>query len=194
MKYVVSTAAIMMGLSGAAYAGGMAEPAMEPTPTPVVVAPVQPLNDWTGFYAGGQLTMGDVEPGAAELDADGFGLHAGYRYDLGSYVLGAEIDVDRLDVDTLPDDATVARLKAVAGYDAGRFMPYVTAGIARLEVDAGAAGDLSGNGGFYGVGATYAASDRIDLSVEYLQHEFDDFEVLGDTDADTLSARVSFNF
>ncbi|MBS1303709.1 outer membrane beta-barrel protein [Loktanella sp. SALINAS62] len=192
MKYVISTAVMMIGLSGAASAGGMAEPTMEPAPAPVALAPIV-ASDWTGFYGGLHIATGDVDIAGNSVDADGLGLHAGYRYDLGSYVLGAEVDVTRLDIDTLPDDGTVARLKGVAGYDAGAFMPYVTAGIASLSIDT-AADDLRDTGSFFGLGATYAASERVDLSVEYLEHQFDDYETLGDVDASTASVRVSFNF
>ena len=51
---------------------------------------------------------------------------------------------------------TVTRAKLRAGYDAGAFMPYVTAGIFDLDVDGL---NLSDTGAVYGLGMDYKYSD-----------------------------------
>ena len=193
MKHLSISALALVATAGLAHAGSLAPAVNEPAPMTVAPAPVTLDPSWTGFYAGGQIITGDVDvelnPGNADLDTDGLGVHAGYLYDLGSYVLGAEVDYDDLDIDTV-DDASVARLKAIAGYDAGRFMPYVTAGVAQLDVN-----DTDDTGQFIGLGLAYAASENIRISGEYLDHSFEDFDGSNvDYDPSTVSLRVSFAF
>ena len=174
----------------------------QPTVVPMAPAPMVDLG-WTGFYVGGQAGTGDFE---TNLDLDGsggsFGVHAGYLYDLGSVVVGAELDYDSTsfefdDVDGA-EITDVSRLKGIVGYDAGAFLPYLTLGVASAGADLAAAGledDLSDSGTFYGVGVKYAITDSISVGGEYLAHEFEDYEDSGiDVDADTLTLRVSYSF
>ncbi|MFA8442611.1 outer membrane protein [Yoonia sp.] len=188
--------------AGMASAGGMAEPVAEPAPAPVAVAPAPVMmgNDWTGFYAGGQLGYGQLDPDAttdpSEPDGAIYGVHAGYNYDLGSIVLGGEVDFDltNIEVDTPAAEVdSVARLKAKLGYDAGQFMPYVTAGVAQVQTTDGLDGDTDGS--FAGLGLSYMMSDSLILGGEVLQHQFEDVADSGvDIDATTLSLRASFKF
>lgn len=189
--------------AGMASAGGIAEPVAEPAPAPVAVAPAPaPMgNDWTGFYAGGQLGYGKLSSDqiADTDDPEGaiYGVHAGYNYDLGSIVLGGEVDFDLSNIEA-EDPATevdsVARLKAKLGYDAGQFMPYLTAGVARLQTAGALDGDTDGS--FAGLGLSYLATDNLIVGGEVLQHQFEDVaDASGvDIDATTLSLRASFRF
>ncbi len=182
-------------------AGGLSEPVVAPTPVPVAApAPIPTGRDWTGFYAGGSLGYGDVDVDGVDGDFEGltFGGHAGYNYDLGSIVVGGELEAMgtndfTLDGGDLELD-TVLRAKVRAGYDAGAYLPYVTAGWAQATVDGGAAGELEDDGYFYGVGLDYALSDAFTVGGEYLRHEFEDFDGGGDIQADTVALRVSYNF
>ncbi|MGK0260615.1 MAG: outer membrane immunogenic protein [Candidatus Azotimanducaceae bacterium] len=183
---------------------------------------------WTGFYVGGQFGSVDLDTtvplsdffsddqivGAGfelddtvEVGIDGtaFGLHVGYMADLGSYVLGAELDYDSIDFDELSgtfegttftqsiddnSDDTIARLKLRAGYDAGQFLPYLTVGTARLDVE-----DESTNGTFYGAGIAFLATNNLVIGGEILQHQFDDaFDTGFDFEARTMSLRASYKF
>jgi len=177
-------------------------------------------SDWTGFYVGGQVgTMQlDTEFAATDFDqtapagdtveveADGtfVGIHAGYMRDLGAFVVGAEFDYDVIDFDDITatydgvtftesagdTDDTVARLKLRAGYDAGRFLPYATAGLARIDSE-----DENTNGTFFGAGVAFAATDNILVGGEILQHKFDDvFDSGIDYDITTMSLRASYKF
>lgn len=138
--------------AGMASAGGLAPPVETVAPTPIAPAPIMPSSDWSGFYVGGQLGYGKVTtPLISGFDDDFtgaiYGVHAGYMYDLGSIVLGAEIDYDltsmELDypdpnVTAGGDDFTakvdsIMRIKARVGYDAGQFLPYITGGVVRVE-------------------------------------------------------------
>lgn len=198
----VAAAMALVGLSGAANAGGLAEPVIQQAPTPMAApapAPVSYGGDWGGFYAGGQLGWGQLDADAfGDEDPDGalYGVHAGYNYDFGSFVLGAELDYDATDISdaaTGIDLDSVARLKVKAGYDMGQFLPYVTAGVAQATTSG--ALDGTDDGQFAGLGVDYQYNDRIRVGAEALQHQFDDFDGTGnDIDATTIAARVSFTF
>ena len=197
MKTIIPlSAALLLSTGSAAFAGGLAEPVMAPAPAPVPVAaaPIVTSSDWSGFYVGGQAGAGNVELDATtttDLDLNNYGVQAGYLYDLGSFVVGGEASYNKLDIDTLGDDNSVTRVGAIAGFDAGRFMPYLAGGYASLDTDALG----QDNGYYYGVGATYAVTDSINVGVEYLKHEFDDFNDTGtDVTADTTSLKVSYKF
>lgn len=197
----MKTVAILLAsvtLAMPAFAGGMATPEPEPE---IMAAPayVAPSSDWSGFYAGAQLGYGDVDSNGGALDGNGnlYGVHAGYRWDFGQYVAGAELDWDSADIDlgaagdTLDD---VARLKLMAGADLGRALVYGTAGAAQASATVGGVG-LSDTGYFYGAGVDYSVNDRWAVGGEVLQHNFSDFDGSGvDLDATTVSARVSLRF
>jgi outer membrane immunogenic protein len=185
-------------------------------------------SDWTGFYAGGQFGTLDVDTTlpltdflpadeivgegfelgdtiAVEIDGTTYGAHAGYMYDAGSYVLGAEIDFDNVNFDEVSatfqgvsfsenvDDETddsIIRMKFRAGYDAGKFLPYVTVGAARLDSD-----DENTSGTFYGAGVAFLAVDNFLIGGEILKHQFDDVFGSGfDFEATTMSLRASYKF
>ena len=196
---LIATAAALV--ASAATAGGIAEPVMSApvaAPAPVVAAPVVLTNDWSGFYIGGQYGGGTVEldngTATTDLDMTNYGVQAGYLYDLGSFVVGGEASYNVLDIDTLGDDNSVTRVGVIAGYDAGRFMPYLAGGYASLDVDSTAL-TAQDNGYYYGVGATYAVTDSINVGVEYLDHQFDDFDDSGiDINARTTSLKVNYKF
>ncbi len=190
----------LTAIAGYASAGGLAEPVVAPTPAPVpVAAPVPTGRDWTGFYAGGSLGYGqlDVPDTTGDFEGVTFGGHAGYNYDLGNIVIGGELEFTgtndfTLDGGDLELDQ-VLRAKVRAGYDAGVYLPYLTAGYAEATVGSDG-GDLEGDGYFYGVGLDYALSDTITVGGEVLRHEFEDFDGAGDVTADTFGLRVSYNF
>ena len=183
-------------LSSTAFAGGFAEPVVTAAPTPVpIVAPTPVGRDWTGAYGGVSLGFGDVEADGVTGDFAGatFGGHVGYNYDLGSIVVGAELEAvgtnDFTNAASGLELENVLRAKVRAGYDAGAFLPYVTGGYAQATVS----GD-DDDGYFYGVGVDYAFSDNVTVGGEYLRHAFDDFNGGEDITADTVSLRVSYNF
>ena len=193
--------AVILGLTTApVLAGGFAEPiAAPPVAAPVIIAAPAPMSaNWTGFYAGAQLGYGQLQSDAIDEKPQDllYGVHAGYLYDLGTIVLGAELDYDMTNIGFAApavDLDSVARFKLRAGYDAGRFQPYLTAGVAQATVS----GDLDGtsNGQFAGLGLDYQLSDSFRVGGEVLAHQFDDLVDSGvDVEATTLTLRASYTF
>lgn len=194
--------AVILGLTTApVLAGGFAEPiATPPVAAPVIIAAPAPMmsTDWTGFYAGAQLGYGQLQSDAIDEDPQDllYGVHAGYLYDLGNIVVGAELDYDMTNIGfALPavDLDSVARFKLRAGYDAGAFQPYLTAGVAQATVSG--ALDGTSDGQFAGLGLDYQLSDSFRVGGEVLAHQFDNLVDSGvDVEATTLTLRASYNF
>ena len=154
--------------------------------------------DWSGFYAGAQLGYSRVDTPLFDEQASDllYGLHAGYNYDLGNFVVGGELDYDWTQIGDSGSGIeleSVARLKVRAGLDAGAYMPFVTLGAAQAWTSGAAS--IDDRGIFGGVGVDYKLSDTIRVGGEILQHKFEDFGDSGsDIDATTLAARVSYSF
>ena len=115
----VSTLAASLAamLVGPAVAGGPTTTAPEPMIIPAAEPYAAPGIDWSGAYVGGQLGYADTDTSAGALDGYGMlgGVHAGYRWDMGTFVAGAELDYDTASVDlgAVPGDTLddIARLK-----------------------------------------------------------------------------------
>ncbi len=118
--------AVSAGLTSAAIAGSPEAPLIEPAApvAPVEAAPVTLNGDWTGFYAGLQLGYLDADAtGGLEADDTTYGIHLGYDYDFGQFVLGGELDYDATSAEFAPgvEIDSVTRAKLRFGYDAGVF-------------------------------------------------------------------------
>ncbi|MDT1061592.1 porin family protein [Paracoccus sp. CPCC 101403] len=184
--------AILAGLTAtAASAGGYVAPVVE-TPVVAPVEPVAPGVDWTGWYAGVQYGQGSADSNyAGDSDMDGYGLHGGYMHDFGNFVLGGELDYNRISLDETDEDGDLWRLRGRAGYDMGKFLPYATLGVAQLE-----AGDLSETGITYGLGADYMINDKFTVGAEYTRNDFKDVADVDNADLDTdlFQIRASYRF
>ncbi|MBQ0802128.1 MAG: porin family protein, partial [Sulfitobacter litoralis] len=183
---------------GAAFAGSLSEPVIEP----VMTAPVPAPNlggDWTGFYTGLQLGYSEADTNfGVDGDNGSYGFHAGYNYDFGRFVLGGELDYDKTDIDL--DDAagvtqgsidSVARAKIKGGYDLGNTLIYATGGYARADTSIG-----DEDGAFYGIGMDYKITEQYSVGAELLEHKFDDVGGVSGADADvtTFNVRGSYRF
>lgn len=193
------TVLVPLALALPVQAGGPTVTAPEP-----VIAPVEPYVapgiDWTGAYAGGQLGYGDVDSSTGALEGHGMigGVHAGYRWDMGSFVAGAELDFDtsNIDLGTTAGDSldNVLRAKLSGGAKLGNSLLYGTFGAARANASVGGA-DLTDTGYFLGAGLTYALGSNWTVGGEVLEHRFGDFDGSGvELDATTVTARVGFRF
>lgn len=200
MKLVVLTVAASLAAS-ASFAGGYVAPVVETAPVVAPVVPVAAGTDWTGFYAGLQYGQGNAElsDGFGDSDFDGYGAHVGYLRDFGTFVLGGELDYNKADLDDLDGDGDLWRLRGRAGYDMGRFQPYLTLGAARVSADFEGE-DVSETGITYGIGAEYLVTERFSVGAEYSRSDFSDVaeDETGlsgiDLDTDLVQVRASYRF
>lgn len=195
----IAAALASLTLAAPAFAGGPTTAVPEPVVTPSYAPALPAALDWSGFYVGAQLGYGDVNSSTATLDGNGTlgGVHAGYRWDFGSFVAGAELDYDSASIDlgvgtdTLDD---VTRLKLSGGAKFGNALIYGTTGIARAGATVGG-NELRDNGYFLGAGVDMALTERWVVGAELLKHQFNDFDgSTVDLDVTTLKARVSLRF
>ena len=191
MKLASAAVLASSAFAGAAFAGSLSEPVIEP----VMTAPVPAPNlggDWTGFYTGLQLGYSEADTNfGVDGDNGSYGFHAGYNYDFGRFVLGGELDYDKTDIDL--DDAagvtqgsidSVARAKIKGGYDLGNTLIYATGGYARADTSIG-----DEDGAFYGIGMDYKITEQYSVGAELLEHKFDDVGGVSGADADVTDRK-----
>ncbi|MEH6645626.1 outer membrane protein [Sulfitobacter sp.] len=191
-KFGAASVLVTSLIGTTAFAGNLAEPILEPVAEPIYT-PVAVGTDWTGAYGGLNLGYADIDgDGAADGDDATYGVHLGYDYDFGRYVLGGELEYDKTDIDLggAASADSVTRLKLRGGYDMGRTLVYATAGAARLDSSLG-----KDTGEFVGLGVAYQVTDRFTVGGEVLEHRFEDIGGSGvDADATTFNLRGSLRF
>lgn len=202
MKFI-RYAAIPALLAAPAFAGNLSEPVVEP----IISAPVQvqPVSDWSGFYLGGQAGYGDAsDDRESDLSGGLGGVHAGYLYDLGQWVIGAELDYDWANLtgdsrisNTFGDSEidAIKRLKFIGGYDLGDGLFYGTVGGFQVDFSTVTWPDVKEEGWLVGVGYKHKITENWIGGVEFLHHRDSDFARTGNRiDLNTLTARVSYKF
>ncbi|MGV8985602.1 MAG: outer membrane protein [Cypionkella sp.] len=202
MKHIALSTLILLGAPIAAMAGGPAVPTIEPQvtmPAPVVMAP-QPVN-WGGLYTGVSLGFGNSytnNPGQGNRLGVA-GVNLGYRYDLGSLIVGGELsyDKDNVNVDTSSSGNGIENttaLKLIVGKSLGRTLVYGTVGVANANANvAGVSG--SDTGYTVGIGADYALNQQWTIGGELSNSRFNDFNSSGvDLQDTTMKVKVGFKF
>jgi len=210
---LAATAFSVAGLTAASAADLPSRVAPAPIYTPV------PIFTWTGFYVGvnagigfnnsddGDLVFGGV-PIIGDSDDDaGFvgGAQVGYNYQIGSFVVGLEADIQYADFggvnyDFGPfgiyennNDDWFGTVRARAGFAFDRALIYATGGWAFTD---------DRNGWTLGGGLEYAFTDNLTAKIEglYVNLESDDFTFAGttfrtgDTDFGVFRAGLNFKF
>ena len=186
---------------------------MRGTVAPEAPAPaIEPIRDvdWSGIYFGVQgghswgkdrtseyFTATGAFVGLSwDFNANSGvgGVHAGVAYQFGSFVVGAEADVEKTNARggfTDPAGAGTLRnpwrasLRAKAGISFGRFMPYITGGVAFADLKyiyTNVVGPIeertcsTRTGYTYGFGLAYAFSDHWRAHAEFRVTEFGHFD------------------
>ena len=181
-------------------------------PAPIIAA--VPVFTWTGFYVGVNAGYGwnandSITVGGVTFDLDdegGFvgGAQAGYNYQIGSFVVGLEGDIqyadfggdDRFDFDgdgILDDDFNTSdwfgTVRARAGVAFDRALIYATGGFAFAD---------NATGWTVGGGLEYAFTNNLSAKIEglYVNLDQDDnFPGLDlDNDAEFGVVRAGLNF
>jgi outer membrane immunogenic protein len=193
----------------------------EPAP---LVAEVAPVFTWTGGYIGiqGGYIWSDADVGFADGtffsdDFDGglFGGYAGYNWQTGDFVLGAEgdfngvwneetFDIGGLGVDVGTD--YLASIRGRVGYAVDRGLIFATAGVAftQMSAEANLGGglsldaDQSFTGWTVGGGFEYAFTDNWIGRLEYRYYDFGSETIDGFGDAEitnnTVTAGIAYKF
>lgn len=207
----------LAGLSGTALAADL------PSRKGPVLAPIAPMFTWTGFYvgvhAGAVFTDNDIQtegtaantianvaasrrPPSISSNETGFigGVQAGYNYQIGQIVLGAEADISYTDVRTREsflgtsgalssfrqELEYLGTVRARVGYAFDRVLVYGTAGLAYGGVknsatffSAAVPGQVDYVGGrdrvelgwTVGGGVEYAFTNNLSVKAEYLYYD-----------------------
>ena len=174
------------GIVAAACLAGLTAVAAQAQDARVTMAPGVSGN-WSGSYAG-------VNVGGIEFDGDGipsgdssvYGVHIGTMTDMGDAVFGAELEIDRADMDlgaAGTADAT-ARIKLRAGRDLGNTLVYATGGVAVIDTDGG-----NEVGVVAGFGVTQNLRNNYYYGAEILGHRFNS---VGPASSDVTAYSFSF--
>lgn len=172
MKTLLCAVAVAAALSTAASAGS---PVTVVAPAPAVVAPAPAMaaTDWSGFYLGGAYTGYTAsETFLGDFDGSGYGGFAGYNFQRGSMVYGAELEfgMGEYDTGTFSGDLDSLNLKARVGYAFDSVMVYGFAGASSITADFG--GTMVDYAGYsYGVGGAYQFHNGLFAGLEYTAHD-----------------------
>jgi outer membrane immunogenic protein len=194
--------------TGQAFA---ADVVLEEPPAPAVPMEEPPVNTWSGPYAGVSLGYGfsgttEDETNNNEVSTDGFllGGFAGYNYQVGNIVAGAESDVgysweEGSNAGLTSESGVEGSLRARLGYVVSpSVLLYATAGGAAkdLEVSGGGVSDSNTMIGWTaGGGADVMVTEQVFGRVEYRYTDFgsDTFSTnLGNADVSDKDHRVTF--
>lgn len=159
--------------------------------------------DWSGFYAGlslghvnGRNTYeysGDKEP--YDLNSENFGgIHGGYRWDYGTYVVGAELAYSRITTYEKGYEGEyeydgVIDMKVSLGYELPSSLVYLNLGASFADFKWDTTESDKVSGPMIGIGYTYALTDQFTIGAEYNYRRFK-----GDSDeidfSDSFRGRV----
>ena len=211
MKKILLASVALFGFAGAASAADL--PVRAAPPAPIVAA--VPIFTWTGFYVGVNAGYGwnandSITVGGVRFDLDdegGFvgGAQAGYNYQIGSFVVGLEGDIqyadfggdDRFDFDgdgILDDDFNrsdwFGTVRARAGVAFDRALIYATGGFAFAD---------DATGWTVGGGLEYAFTNNLSAKIEglYVNLDQDDngfFAIDNDAEFGVVRAGLNFRF
>lgn len=166
---------------------------------------VTPIYNWTGPYIGISGGYGWGNSNFGDPDGGIFGATLGYNWQMGNLIAGIEGDISwsGLEDDTAAGSINndwLGTARGRLGFNAGRFMPYVTGGLAVGNIDASIAGVGSSNstevGWTVGAGVEAAISGPWTAKVEYLYVDLGEGDSIGGVRPDftTSIVRAGLNY
>ncbi len=205
MKKILLASVALFGFAGAASAADL--PVRSAPPAPIVAA--APIFTWTGFYVGVNAGYGwsndDFDAiDAADVDDDGGfvgGAQVGYNYQIGSFVVGLEGDIQYADfgadgtfdldgdgafTDDFDSSDWFGTVRARAGVAFGQALIYATGGFAFAD---------DATGWTVGGGLEYAFTNNLSAKIEGLYVNLEEDDIPGiDYEADFGVVRAGLNF
>lgn len=227
------TIMLVAGISAVAFASAVQAADLVIDEAPVVIpGVVESTGNFDGLFVGvfGGYALGSLEfdvpaapPGAVpDFDPEGWqlGVDAGVNFSLGNgIVMGVVGDIawaniedslsPSLDTEITSTIDWLGSLRGRVGFDAGSFMPYLTAGLAFAHntveaTDSGAVPAVSVSddqmhiGWTVGAGVEFAVSENLSLDASYRYNDYGDatytgtgFGGLGEVDAGITSHQLS---
>jgi outer membrane immunogenic protein len=179
MKSVlVSTVALALAAGLASANAADIQQRQMPVKAPVYVPPAY---TWTGPYIGISGGYGWGNSNFGDPDGGLFGATLGYNWQMGQLVTGIEGDISWSGLDGdgnvggIPSSVNndwLGTVRGRLGYNAGRWMPYITGGLAVGNIDASVAGfgssDKTKAGWTIGGGVEAQIAGPWSAKVEYL--------------------------
>ena len=207
MKRFLLASAGVLAMVSLANAADLPRPMY--TKAPPMVAPYY---NWTGFYVG--INGGGGWGNSAWDTTGGFdtsgglvGGTVGYNWQMGTWVLGVEGDIDWADIkgstasgcvggNCTTENTWLGTARGRVGYAFDRWMPYLTGGAAFGDVQAshpGFTGMTSTQLGWtVGAGIEFAVVNNVTAKVEYLHYDLGSFQC-GMNCNGAVSDNVSFH-
>lgn len=182
LKTTLLAAAATLAVASVAQA---ADPIM-PIPVTPVAPVVDPIYDWSGFYAGVRVGGQNEYDPAIDETSWLLGAELGVNAQWDMFVLGAEVAVDAVFDD--PDANAYGEITARAGVAFSQVLLYGTAG---FGTDFGATNDGAGDHVLAGVGAEFAFNDSVSLDARYVHGWAQD---AADSDIHKFTIGANFHF
>ena len=193
-----------------AQAGNLKEVSADPPIAPIAT-PVE-VSDWTGFYAGlqfdavsGNTERDNISSFKADLEGSIVSGFVGYRWAVGRYIVGAELDIalngdgkmrytqGGVGVGQMYDINSALRFGGEFGMELGGGLAYVGLGFTKLDVEVDR--EFDDLGYYVGIGYDYFVSDSIMVGVEINYHDFNDLDGASDRVTPiTLGINVAHKF
>ncbi|MBB3019414.1 outer membrane immunogenic protein [Microvirga lupini] len=193
MKKILLSSVALLGLATGAVAADLPS---RRAPAPIIAA--VPVFTWTGFYVGvnagigwatdDTVTIGGVDYAVDDDAAFVGGAQVGYNYQIGSFVLGLEADINYADFggdDDFDSEDWFGTVRARAGVAFDRALVYATGGFAFAD---------DANGWTVGGGLEYAFTNNLSAKIEGLYVSVEQDTPFGDYDADFGVVRAGLNF
>jgi len=166
-RLTLTSAAALMAIS--AHAADLSPPAGGYKDAPVYEVPT-----WAGFYVGANIGYGQDSNSVQNADGSFIGAQAGYNFQSGPLVFGAEADLQGA-AGTFSNFSGAAygvndfgTIRGRAGYAFDRFLVYGTGGVAFGDIDVPAAGSNKSLTGYSaGGGVEFKIAPAWSLKAEY---------------------------
>ena len=197
MKTITNTIAALTLFSGVAFAGGDIDPVEPQLDIPVMEEPIGDNN----FYLGLGYSYLQMDNAGASGDVTGNAITALVGYNFHQYIAVEgryTATIGDLDVDSGPDNGDISNIALYLKpqYSVDNFKLYALLGYGQVSFDNGTT-DYSENSFQWGLGASFAATENLEVFVDYTRlYDDDDFDGLisQDITVDAITVGVNYNF
>jgi opacity protein-like surface antigen len=201
----------MVLLTATVAQAGNLEEVIDVPPVASIVTPAE-VSDWTGFYAGlqfdavaGKTERDSLSSFKADLEGSIVSGFVGYRWAVGRYIVGAELDIalngdgrmiyteGGLGPERTYDINSALRFGGEFGGELGGGLAYMGLGFTMLDVKLDS--EFDDQGYYVGIGYDYFVTDSIMVGVEINYHDFGELDGASDRVTPiTLGMNAAYKF